>query len=112
MNRANIADAADWFAILQTTPRAQTAVMALRPGQSSSDEPDKHPRSDQVVLVLSGSMQAQIAGEPHVDLREGDIVIVPPGTPHKFTNSGPGECVSFSIYTPPAYDQSGEPLPG
>ena len=42
-------------------------------------------------------------GEETRSMRVGDIVIVPAGTPHKFTNSGEAEAKAFSTYAPPAY---------
>ena len=37
---ANIFKTKDWFKVSQATPRSQTAVMKLGPGQSSGDEPE------------------------------------------------------------------------
>ena len=35
MNVKNIREARDWFSVLQTSGKTQTAVMILNPGQSS-----------------------------------------------------------------------------
>ena len=53
--RANIYRAKEWFEVLQTTKRSQTAVMTLAPGQSSGDEPEAHSSSDQVLLLVRGN---------------------------------------------------------
>jgi mannose-6-phosphate isomerase-like protein (cupin superfamily) len=34
---------------------------------------------------------------------KGDVVTVPAGTPHKFTNAGSERAITFSVYSPPAY---------
>jgi mannose-6-phosphate isomerase-like protein (cupin superfamily) len=101
MNVANIRQATSWF---QTTDRTQTAIMTLAPGQSSDDQRSVHRKSDQVVIVLDGEMDAEVADEKQI-VRKGDVVIVPAGTEHKFTNNAKEPCVSFSVYGPPAYSE-------
>lgn len=76
--------------------------MTLETGESTSEKPNVHVQSDQVVLLVEGKLTAQIADEER-ELHEGDIVIVPAGTPHKFTNSGASPARAFSVYAPPAY---------
>lgn len=102
MNVANLGQSDDFFVVLQTTARSQTAVMTLTPGGASSGEPNIHPKSDQVVLLVEGELTAEV-GEEKRCLKAGDVVIVPAGTPHKFTNSGSAEAKAFSTYAPPAY---------
>jgi hypothetical protein len=38
MNVTNISEAKDWFEVLQTGERSQTAMMTLAPGQSTGDK--------------------------------------------------------------------------
>jgi len=102
MNLANLQQSSEFFEVLQTTERSQTAVMTLAPGGASSDEPNIHPKSDQVVLLVEGELTAEIGDEKR-RMHTGDIVIVAAGTPHKFTNSGSTEARAFSTYAPPAY---------
>jgi hypothetical protein len=40
MNLANLKQSSEFFEVLQTTNRSQTAVMTLCPGGASSDEPN------------------------------------------------------------------------
>jgi mannose-6-phosphate isomerase-like protein (cupin superfamily) len=107
MNLANLRQSAGSFTVLQTTPLSQTAVVALLPGESTSEKPNVHAKSDQVMLILEGELLAEIADEKR-SVREGDSVIVPAGTPHKFTNAGSSPARAFSVYAPPAYPPSGE----
>jgi mannose-6-phosphate isomerase-like protein (cupin superfamily) len=90
------------FQVLETTERSQTAVMSLEPGEESSEEPNTHPTSDQTLIVIDGEVFAEIAGGTET-MRRGDSVIVPAGTPHKFTNKSENKVVTFSVYSPPAY---------
>jgi mannose-6-phosphate isomerase-like protein (cupin superfamily) len=100
--KQNIYAAHAWFEVLQTTRRSQTAVMTLDPGQSSGDEPEAHEGSDQVLLVVDGEVAAEI-GKKRSRLKAGDVVIIPPGTKHKFTNRDRKAAVTFSVYSPPEY---------
>lgn len=102
MNLANIGDATDWFEVLQTTSRSQTAVMTLQPGGKSSEEFNSHPDSDQVLLVLEGEVLAEVSGES-ATMKKGDVLIVPKGEKHRISNSGTQRAVTFSVYAPPAY---------
>ena len=100
--RANIYQAKEWFRVLQTTKRSQTAVMTLGPGQSSGDEPEAHASSDQVLLLIHGELSAEIGGK-RSRMKAGDVVIIPPRVKHRFTNRGEQPAVTFSVYSPPEY---------
>lgn len=47
----------------------------------------KHPY-DETWVVIAGNLTFQ-AGDQQLEAGPGDIVIVPPDTPHKFINNGP-----------------------
>lgn len=98
----NIQDAESWFAVLHTTKRSQSAVMTLKPDGASSEELNTHERSDQVVLVVDGEIEAEIAGMRR-KLKQGDTCIIPAGTPHRLANPGEKLALTFNVYTPPAY---------
>ena len=102
MNVKNIREASDWFEVLQTTKRTQTAVMILKPGKSSGSEPEGHKKSDQVLLVLKGEVEGEIADET-VTLGEGDVIVIPAGTKHKFSNRSSANVITFNTYSPPEY---------
>jgi mannose-6-phosphate isomerase-like protein (cupin superfamily) len=102
MNIRNIREATDWFEVLQTSKRTQTAMMTLKPGKSSGSEPEGHKESDQILLVLQGEVEGAIAKET-VTLREGDVIVIPAGTKHKFTNRSSADAVTFNTYSPPEY---------
>jgi mannose-6-phosphate isomerase-like protein (cupin superfamily) len=102
MNIVNINKATSWFEVLQTTAQSQTAVMTLIPGGESGPEAESHEKSDQALFVVSGRLKGVI-GEADVHLEEGDVVIVPAGTPHRFYNDGEVPAVTFNVYSPPEY---------
>jgi len=102
MDVKNIRDATDWFEVLQTGKRTQTAMMTLKPGKSSGSEPEGHKNSDQVLLVLRGEVEGEVADET-VTLHEGDVIIIPARTRHKFSNRSSADAVTFNTYSPPQY---------
>src|SRR5437764_15077850 len=98
MNVKNIREASDWFEVLQTTKRTQTAMMTLKPGKSSGSEAEGHKKSDQVLLVLKGEVVGEIADET-VMLREGDVIVIPAGMRHKFSNLSRADAVMCNNYS-------------
>jgi mannose-6-phosphate isomerase-like protein (cupin superfamily) len=107
MNVSNAKSVRKFFKVLQTGKRSQTAVMRLRPGQESGPKGTDHPKSEQVLLVMAGSVVAEI-GSTRRTLKEGDVVIVPAGAKHRFSNPGRKEALTFNVYAPPAYDEDEE----
>ena len=86
MNVTNIDKAKEWFEGLQTSERSQTAVMTLAPekivwGKSRG----AHNDSDQVLLILEGELTGEVGGE-HLSLKKGDVIMIPSGVKHRFTN--------------------------
>jgi quercetin dioxygenase-like cupin family protein len=59
----------------------------------------RHPY-DETWVVVEGNLTFQ-AGEEKLKAGAGDIVIVPPGAPHKFTNDGPGRSNLVCIHANP-----------
>jgi mannose-6-phosphate isomerase-like protein (cupin superfamily) len=102
MKPQNIYRGSEWFKVLQTTKRSQTAVMKLGPGQATGEEPEAHEKSDQIVLLVAGELSAVIGGKVS-RMKAGDVVIIPPRVKHKFTNSGEEPALTFNVYTPPEY---------
>ena len=99
------------FDVLTQTRSAQAAMMTLRPGQASSDEPEnEHPRAEQWLFVVRGSGRA-IVGKRRLALKQGSLLLIEKGEPHQITNTGGGQMVTFNLYCPPAYDASGEVKP-
>ena len=102
MDLANIKDAAEWFEVLQTSKRTQTAMMTLSPGEKTGRKAEAHEKSDQVLLVLSGKLSGTVGPET-VRLKKGDVLLIRAGTPHRFENPGRERAVTFNVYSPPEY---------
>lgn len=71
-------------------------------------EPGQGPRLhqhpyDETWIVNDGNISFQ-AGDERFEAGPGDIVIVPPDTPHKFTNRGPGRSYLVCIHANPRFD--------
>ncbi|MEP7071427.1 MAG: cupin domain-containing protein [Verrucomicrobiota bacterium] len=102
MNLTHIFAAGRGFRILDTTERSQTGVLTLEPGESSSDKPSTHSESDQTLILLAGELRAEI-GEEKTLLEDGDAVLVPARTPHRFVDTGKSLATTFSVYARPAF---------
>jgi len=59
----------------------------------------RHPY-DETWVVQEGKLTFQVGEERH-QAGPGDIVIAPPGVPHKFTNDGPGPSSLVCIHSSP-----------
>lgn len=102
MDVTNINKAREWFEVLQTTEKSQTAMMTLGPGDSTGDKAEAHKKSEQVLLMLEGELMGEV-GDERPALRKGDVIIVRAGVKHRFTNRGNKPAVTFNVYAPPAY---------
>ena len=91
-----------FFHVLAQTSRSQVAEMVLKPGQSTGDSENKHPKSDQWLYVTSGTGKAKIK-ERTVDIKEGDLLLIEAGEIHEIKNSGEKPLKTFNIYAPKEY---------
>ena len=99
------------FDVLTATRSAQAAMMTLRPGQSTSDEPEnEHPRAEQWLFVVRGTGRAVVGGR-RVMLKAGSLLLIEKGEPHLITNTGRKPLVTLNLYCPPAYTAGGEVKP-
>lgn len=59
----------------------------------------RHPY-DETWVVIDGNLTFHLADD-QLQIGPGDIVIAPPGVPHKFTNDGPGRSHMVCIHANP-----------
>ena len=59
----------------------------------------RHPY-DETWVVQDGNLTFQL-GDERFQVGTGDIIIAPPGVPHKFTNNGPGHSKLVCIHASP-----------
>jgi mannose-6-phosphate isomerase-like protein (cupin superfamily) len=76
--------------------------MTLEPGGNSSEGSNVHAKSDQILLVVEGEIEAEVGPEKR-RLKVGDVCLVPAGTAHRFANAGDKRSVTFNVYSPPEY---------
>jgi mannose-6-phosphate isomerase-like protein (cupin superfamily) len=103
------------FNLLAHTRELQAAMMTLRPGGTSDDEPsNEHSGSEQWLFVISGSGEAKIGKRRgqlrRVELEPGSLLIIEKGELHQIVNSAKRALRTINFYAPPAYDAEGEPV--
>jgi transcriptional regulator with XRE-family HTH domain len=88
------------------TPRPlrhlEVFVGELQVGGSTGEQPYVHGDSEELLLVLSGSVQLELGGE-HFDLESGDSIDYQSSTPHRVTNTGQELAEVMWIISPPSY---------
>ena len=107
MNVVHTGRSRQFFKVLQTATKSQTAMMSLKPGEESGPMGNDHPKSEQVLFVVSGRVVAEVGDERRM-LKAGDCVIVPLRARHRFVNRSKRPVVTFNVYAPPAYDEDEE----
>ena len=74
----------------------------LDPGGSTGVEPYAHGDSEELFVVLNGSVQLELGGELH-ELGNGDSIDYRSSTPHRVTNIGEERAEVLWIISPPSY---------
>ncbi len=77
-------------------------VGELDPGGSTGVEPYSHGDSEELFVVLHGSVQLELGGELH-DLEPGDSIDYRSSTPHRISNLGDELAEVMWIISPPSY---------
>jgi len=96
-----------FFEPLLQTASLQAATMVLKPGKSSSDQPEnEHPKAEQWLFVISGAGKAKV-GSQSTTLKTGSLLLIEKGEPHQITNDGNEPLVTLNFYAPPAYTPKG-----
>jgi mannose-6-phosphate isomerase-like protein (cupin superfamily) len=103
------------FNLLANTRELQAAMMNLRPGGTSDDEPsNEHSGSEQWLYVIAGSGEAKIGKRRRplrrVKLETGSLLMIEKGELHQIINTGKRLLRTINFYAPPAYDSEGEPV--
>jgi transcriptional regulator with XRE-family HTH domain len=74
----------------------------LEVGGSTGTEPYAHGDSEELFVVLSGTVQLELAGELF-DLEPGDSIDYRSSTPHRISNTGRDLAEVMWIISPPSY---------
>ena len=94
--------AVDEFLTSGTGGRLQVILTTLEPGGGTGDEPYTHESDEEVVIVMSGSLELWVADEHHL-LSEGDAITYSSRLPHRNRNAGDGPAVILFCCTPPSF---------
>ena len=91
---------------LLLTPRPlrhlEVFVGELELGGSTGEQPYAHGDSEELFVVISGSVQLELGGELF-DLESGDSIDYRSSTPHRITNAGDELSEVMWIISPPSY---------
>src|SRR5688500_10902837 len=108
MRHVNTSSRRAAFRVLAASDSAQAAIMVLKPGESTGDKKNEHPRAEQWLYVVSGGGRARV-GKRSVQLKEGSLLLVEQNEEHQVENTGRKKpLVTLNFYVPPAYTSDGE----
>jgi mannose-6-phosphate isomerase-like protein (cupin superfamily) len=81
-----------------TAVRNQSLAQAtLAPGGETAEH--YHPRSEEIYYFTAGAGTMRL-GDDEAEIKGGDCVVIPPGTPHKLFNRGPDPLVLLCCCAP------------
>ncbi len=84
--------------VLTTGKRSQIVAMQIPVGESIGKE--SHAHVEQILVVVRGTARVEHDGGSQ-PVREGDLVLVPPGATHDVVNTGKQPLELYTIYAPP-----------
>lgn len=74
------------------------AEATVHPGGQTAEH--YHPQAEELYYFTAGQGRMRLRGQ-EADVVAGDCVVIPPGTPHKLWNAGPGPLVLLCCCAPP-----------
>ncbi len=82
--------------VLFTNKHSQVVLMSIKPGEDIGLEVHQ---VDQILVFVQGTGIALVNGEEK-QISAGDLVDVPSGTQHNFTNTGSEDLKLYTVYAP------------
>lgn len=86
--------------VLHTGLHSQIVAMSIPQGSDIGQE--VHSSVDQIIFIVDGQAEAMLNDETK-EIEEHDVVFVPAGTQHNFTNTGDKDLKLFTVYSPPEH---------
>jgi mannose-6-phosphate isomerase-like protein (cupin superfamily) len=77
-------------------------MMTLAPGKSTGKKAEAHEKSDQILLMSEGELSGEV-GHKGPSLKKNDVIMIPAGVKHRFTNWTTKPAVTFNVYSSPVY---------
>ena len=81
------------------TPYGQNLMLSYVEIDEGANVPPHHHPHEQAGMVLSGRLEFTI-GEETRTVEAGAMFLIPPNTPHKVTNPGPGTALVLDVFSP------------
>ncbi len=97
------------FKVVLGNRRVQAAQMGIEPGGSEGGPRNRHRRSDQWLLVITGRGVAIVGGRRHV-LKRNVLLLIEHGEHHEIKNTGKTTLKTLNFYSPPGYTSAGNEL--
>ena len=97
------------FEVVFAVRDVQAAAMTLAPGSKTGGPGNRHRGADQWMYVVSGTGLAIVDGAEQ-PLRAGSLLVIERGEAHEIRCTGDEPLRTLNFYSPPAYDNDGEPL--
>lgn len=82
--------------VLFTNKHSQVVLMSVKPGEDIGLETHQ---VDQILVFVQGTGVALVGGEEK-QISAGDMVDVPAGAEHNFTNTGTEDLKLYTVYAP------------
>ncbi len=98
------------FEVAFEVRKVQAAGMTLAPGSGTGGPDNRHGGADQWLFVVSGSGLAIVDGVQQ-PLKTGSLLLIERGEAHEIRCAGDEPLRTVNFYSPPAYDDDGDPLP-
>ncbi|WP_046247190.1 cupin domain-containing protein [Hymenobacter terrenus] len=87
------------------TPGQETVQARIEFDRGAAFGRHKHP-GEEIIYVLEGSLEYEVAGQPPVTLTAGQVLFIPSGTVHAARNVGRGRAAELATYVV----EKGKPL--
>ena len=81
------------------TPYGQNLMLSYVEIDEGASVPPHHHPHEQAGMVLSGRLEFTIGDETRT-VEAGAMFLIPPDTPHKVTNPGPGPALVLDVFSP------------
>jgi mannose-6-phosphate isomerase-like protein (cupin superfamily) len=83
--------------VTQTGGHLTSHRSIIKPGEAGAP-PHRHQQASELFFVLSGSLRV-LLGDDIITLGQGDVLVVPPNTPHAFDAVGDEDVEVFFVLT-------------
>ncbi|WP_400993625.1 helix-turn-helix domain-containing protein [Agromyces sp. GXQ0307] len=89
-----------WFLTEPPHGHVEMYAVTIEPGGSTGARQYRHGDSEEVILVIRGTVRVELEGEAY-DLGTGDTVVFPSSTPHRVANTAADVAELVWVNAPP-----------